>query len=88
MNTESSIKLIRELEKSPERSQSALSGRYWVSLGTVYYWINALMEEGYVKAKNFKNAQIKMAYAYILTPAGLNLKTEITGISETQAGGI
>ena len=65
-----------------------LSGRYWVSLGSVHYCINALLEKGYVKAKNFKNAQIKMAYAYILTPAGPNLKTELTGISETQAGGI
>ena len=36
------------------------------------------MEKGYVKARNFKNAQNKVAYAYILTPAGLNLKTELT----------
>jgi hypothetical protein len=31
-----------------------------------------------VKAKNFKNAQKKLAYAYILTPAGINLKRELT----------
>ena len=36
------------------------------------------MEKGYVKAKNFKNAQNKLAYAYILTPSGINLKKELT----------
>ena len=30
------------------------------------------------EGQKFQNAQIKMVYAYILTPAGLNLKTELT----------
>ena len=49
-----------------------------MSLGSIHYCLNALIEKGYVKARNFKNAQNKLAYAYILTPAGLNLKTELT----------
>ena len=40
--------------------------------------MNALVEKGYVKARNFKNAQNKLAYAYILTPSGMNLKKELT----------
>jgi len=36
------------------------------------------MEKGYVKARNFKNAQNKLAYAYILTPSGISLKKELT----------
>ena len=78
MNTELSIKLIRELERVPEQSQRALSQSCGVSLGSIHYCLNALIEKGYVKARNFKNAQNKLAYAYILTPAGLNLKTELT----------
>lgn len=78
MNTELSIKLIRELEKAPKQSQRALSQSCGVSLGSINYCLNALLEKGYVKASNFRNAQNKMAYAYILTPAGLNLKTELT----------
>ena len=78
MNTELSIKLIRELERAPEQSQRALSQNCGVSLGSIHYCLNALIEKGYVKARNFKNAQNKLAYAYILTPAGLNLKTELT----------
>jgi len=78
MNQELSIKIIRELEKAPEQSQRALSKRCGVSLGSIHYCINALVEKGYVKARNFKNAQNKLAYAYILTPSGINLKKELT----------
>jgi len=78
MNQELSIKIIRELEKAPEQSQRVLSKRCGVSLGSVHYCINALVEKGYVKARNFKNAKSKLAYAYILTPSGINLKKELT----------
>jgi EPS-associated MarR family transcriptional regulator len=78
MNQELSIKIIRELEKSPQQSQRALSERCGVSLGSIHYCLNALLEKGYVKARNFKNAQNKLAYAYMLTPSGINLKKELT----------
>jgi EPS-associated MarR family transcriptional regulator len=78
MNDELSIKLFRELEKTPEQSQRALSARCGVSLGSIHYCLNALIEKGYVKARNFKNAQNKLAYAYILTPSGIRLKKELT----------
>ena len=78
MNQELSIKTIIELEKAPELSQRALSKRCGVSLGSIHCCINALVEKGYVKARNFRNAQNKLAYAYILTPSGINLKKELT----------
>ena len=78
MNPDLSIKIMRELEKDPEQSQRGLSRRCGVSLGSIHYCINALVEKGFVKAKNFKNAQNKLAYAYILTPSGINLKKELT----------
>ena len=78
MNDELSIKLFRELEKTPEQSQRALSARCGVSLGSIHYCLNALIEKGYVKARNFKNAKNKLAYAYVLTPSGLSIKKELT----------
>ena len=78
MNQELSIKIFRELEKSSDQSQRQLSKRCGVSLGSIHYCMNALVEKGYVKARNFKNAQNKLAYAYIITPSGLNLKKELT----------
>ena len=78
MNFELSIKIIKELEMVPQQSQRALSKQCGVSLGSIHYCINALLKKGYVKAKNFKNAQNKLAYAYILTPSGIALKKELT----------
>ena len=78
MNQELSIKIIRELEKAPVQSQRALSERCGVSLGSIHYCLSALVEKGYVKARNFKNAQNKLAYAYMLTPSGIALKKELT----------
>ena len=55
-----------------------MSGRCGVSLGSIHYCLNALIKKGYVKVQNFRNAQNKMVYAYILTPSGLNHKKELT----------
>jgi EPS-associated MarR family transcriptional regulator len=78
MNQELSIKIIRELEKVSKQSQRALSRRCGVSLGSINYCISALVEKGYVKAKNFRDSKNKLAYAYILTPSGVSLKRELT----------
>lgn len=78
MNDTLSFQVMKALEKAPEQSQRALSVRCGVSLGSIHYCLNALIEKGYVKAQNFKNAQNKLAYAYVLTPAGINLKKELT----------
>ena len=78
MNDELSIKLFRELEKTPKQSQRALSQSCGVSLGSIHYCLNALIEKGCLKAANFKTAKNKLAYAYILTPSGITLKKELT----------
>ena len=77
MNSELSIKIIRELEKAPKQSQRALSKQCGVSLGSIHYCIKALVKKGYVKAKNFKNVHNKLAYAYILTPSGINIENSM-----------
>ena len=78
MNIDLSIKIIKEIQKNPSQSQRKLSKSCGVSLGSVHYCINALVEKGHVKLKNFRKAQNKLAFAYILTPSGINLKRELT----------
>ncbi len=78
MNIALSVKLFIELKKNPEQSQRALSKRCGVSLGSVHYCLSALVNQGYIKAMNFKNEKNKVAYSYILTPSGINLKKELT----------
>ena len=78
MNFDLSIKIIKKIQKDPIQSQRQLSNSCGVSLGSINYCLKALVEKGYVKAKNLKNSQNKLAYAYILTPSGIILKKELT----------
>ena len=43
-------------------------------MGKVNYCVNALIEMGWVKARNFRN---KLAYAYLLTQRGIEHKAKI-----------
>ncbi len=49
-----------------------------LSLGRVNYLVNALLEEGYIKANRFKNSRNKIAYMYVLTPKGISAKVTQT----------
>ena len=71
-------KLLRALEKNPNMSQRAIAKELGISLGKVNFCINALLEVGLIKAKNFKNSQNKIGYAYVLTPQGIEEKSNVT----------
>ena len=75
---EISYQVIKLIEQDPEISQRELSKELGVSLGKVNYCLRALIDKGWVKAKNFKNSQNKMAYRYLLTPHGMQEKTALT----------
>ena len=72
------IELFREIKKSPEMTQREISARLGISLGKVNFLIKALIAMGLLKATNFKNANNKYAYIYLLTPHGLEEKERIT----------
>ncbi len=71
---ESQFKALRELAKDGELSQRELSKKLGLSLGRANYVVNALLGQGYIKAKKFKNSKKKIAYMYILTPKGISAK--------------
>ena len=71
-------KVIKLIEQDPEISQRDLSRELGVSLGKVNYCLKALVDKGWVKAKNFKNNRNKLAYRYLLTPQGMQQKTLLT----------
>jgi EPS-associated MarR family transcriptional regulator len=56
-----------------------MSEELGVSLGAVNYCLKALVEKGQVKIRNFRAANNKLRYAYVLTPRGLAEKTRLTG---------
>lgn len=71
-------KILKLLSENPHISQRELSRELGISLGKVNYCIHALIEKGIVKASNFKNSQNKQAYAYLLTPKGIEDKAKVT----------
>ena len=76
--TETHLKVLRHLEQTPEITQRELAKELGVSLGKTNYCINALMEKGFIKARNFKNSDTKRTYLYVLTPRGLEAKAKIS----------
>ena len=79
MNEEISYRLIKFIEEDPDISQRELAKAMGISLGKTNYCLKALMDKGWLKARNFKNSNNKIAYAYVLTPRGLREKAKITG---------
>src|SRR5690554_4054429 len=72
------LKVLRLLEANPDMSQRELAEALGVSVGKTNYCIRALVDKGLLKMKNFRNSQNKVAYAYLLTPAGIKEKVELT----------
>jgi len=72
------LQVLRIIESNPEITQRELAKSLGVSLGKTNYCLKALIEKGWLKANNFKNSNNKLAYAYILTPKGIEEKANIT----------
>lgn len=72
------LQVLRLLAQQPQLSQRELSRALGLSLGKTHYLLHALLDKGQVKARNFQRSDRKMAYAYLLTPAGLREKLRLT----------
>lgn len=70
--------VLRHLEKRPDMTQRELASELGISVGRVNYCVQALVEKGLVKARNFRNSNNRRAYLYKLTPHGLSEKAAMT----------
>ena len=75
---EAHFRVLRLIELNPNMKQRELAAAAGVSLGKTNYCINALLEKGLIKVQNFKSNKRKLAYAYLLTPAGIAEKAVLT----------
>jgi len=84
MNSESSraeeihFRVLRLLEARPQLTQRQLAQELGISLGKANYCVKAMLEKGWIKVNNFKNSHNKIAYAYLLTPAGFEKRAKMT----------
>lgn len=71
-------KLLKKLSEDNTITQRELSKNLGLSLGMVNYALGTLIDAGLIKAKRFKNSKNKIAYMYILTPAGIKKKMQLS----------
>lgn len=71
-------KILKLIELKPKLTQRELARDLGVSLGKANFCLKGLIEIGLIKVTNFRNSQNKLAYMYLLTPAGIEAKSSIT----------
>ena len=70
--------ILRCLYSNPSSTQRKLSSQLGVSLGSVNYCVNALIDKGLVKVRRFNKSSTKRKYLYLLTPEGVAEKSRLT----------
>jgi EPS-associated MarR family transcriptional regulator len=72
------LAVLRLLAERPDLSQRDLAERLGLSVGKANYIIRALIDKGFVKVRNFRRSDNKLAYTYVLTPSGFRVKLQLT----------
>ncbi len=75
---QSQLKILQRMTIKPDSSQRELAQALGISLGSVNYSLQALIEKGCIKMHNFQQQQNKAVYAYLLTPKGIKEKMQLT----------
>ncbi len=78
MSDEIHYKILNSLQENPQVSQRDLAKELGISLGKANYCLRALIEKGWIKARNFQESKNKKAYVYLLTPKGIEEKASVT----------
>jgi len=72
------FRILRLLQHAPHLTQRELAETLGISLGKTNFCIKALVDKGLLKMQNFQSSRHKLAYAYLLTPAGITAKAALT----------
>lgn len=75
---EAHLRILKIVSGEPDISQRQLAVRLGMSLGKTNFLIKSLLEKGLIKAGNFRRAENKLKYVYLLTPKGLIEKIRLT----------
>lgn len=78
LNEEARYQLMRLIHANPMLSQRDVAAKLGISLGRANYCFRALIDKGWIKARNFRNSRNKAAYIYLLTPRGIEQKARLT----------
>ena len=71
------LEVLRRLHQTPEVSQRIIAKELGISLGSINFCFQALVEKGWVKMQNFSQSKNKLRYSYFLTPIGISEKSKL-----------
>jgi MarR family transcriptional regulator, temperature-dependent positive regulator of motility len=71
-------RVLKHLAAHPDATQRDVAKALGISLGSTNYCVRAVVDQGWVKVQNFRKSDNKLAYAYLLTPQGIEAKARIT----------
>lgn len=71
--------VLKMVQDNPNITQREVAERLGISLGRVNYCIAALVDKGFIKVENFRAANNKWRYIYVLTPTGISERAALTG---------
>ena len=75
---ETHLRLLRAIEANPQATQRELAEVLGVSLGKAHYCLRALVDQGWVKVRNFRASPNKLGYVHVLTRRGIEAKAQLT----------
>ena len=75
---EQHYRILQLLNAQPATSQREIAAEVKISIGAVNYCMRALVEKGWIKVSNFRAANNRLRYAYVLTPKGIYEKSRLT----------
>ena len=72
------LRVMQIINQNPEITSRKIAQKIGISNGSAYYLLMSLIDNGFVKFKNFKKNSQKSRYCYILTTKGIREKYSIT----------
>lgn len=72
------FQVLRRLYETPDVNQRTLAKELGISLGSINFCFQALVEKGWIKMQKFSQSKHRMGYDYLLTPAGIAEKSALT----------
>ena len=76
--SEIELKVLNTIQEKSNQTQRSIAEDVGVSLGKTNYLIKSLIDKGLLKINNFKRADNKLSYLYILTPEGAEVRRRLT----------
>jgi DNA-binding MarR family transcriptional regulator len=67
------LQILEQIENNPDTTQATLAEQLGVAVGTVNFAVKRLIKKGYIRVKQLERRRLK----YIITPAGIALRTKL-----------